>query len=128
MQGYSFHKFLFLTCGLLLVLFGYAQEKKVDGILKHAEALHNSMPDSSLYYCKEAQAISKKENLKKEYAYSLLCEARYNLLKGNLKPTQEGINDAMKIFDVEKHYKSESKHYVYLEEIKANKFILLVLS
>ena len=89
----------------------FSQAAKADSLLKLATAIYNSMPDSSLFYCQEVKSISTKNNLKDQYAYSLLCEARYLLLKGDFKITVQKINEASKIFEEVKNTRGLAKCY-----------------
>jgi serine phosphatase RsbU (regulator of sigma subunit) len=104
---YLFFLSLFFPAGLT----ASGQAGKTDSLLKTATAIYNAMPDSSMYYCREAEAISKKEHLEEQYAYSLLCEARYLLLKGDLKPTLEKINEAANIFKNKNNNSGLAKSY-----------------
>ena len=59
------------------------KEKKAILLIDIAKSIYNSIPDSSIGYCEQAESISKKNNLEVQLAYSLHCECRYLLLKGD---------------------------------------------
>lgn len=68
-------------------------------LLDAANSIYNSIPDSSLPYCEEATRLSKKHNLKLQFALSQNCEARYLLLKGDLKSAIIKLNEAIGILE-----------------------------
>lgn len=74
------------------------------------------MPDSSMNYCEAAEKLSKKNNIQVQYAYSLNCEARYLLLKGDLKNSITKLNEAIVIFERNNEKKGLAKGY----SLKAN--------
>ena len=76
-----------------------------------AKSIYYSIPDSSIGYCEEAEALSKKHNLEVQLAYSLHCECRYLLLKGDIKATIEKLNAAIIIFEKQNELKGLAKAY-----------------
>ena len=76
-------------------------EKRASLLVDIAKSIYYSIPDSSIGYCEDAEELSKKYNLEVQLAYSLHCECRYILLKGDLKTTIEKLNQAISLF--EKH-------------------------
>ena len=121
----SFLLFLFFLC---LSIDSFSQQQKFDslkGLLKTttapkeratllvdiAKSIYYSIPDSSIGYCEEAEALSKKHNLEVQLAYSLHCECRYLLLKGDIKATIEKLNAAIIIFEKQKELKGLAKAY-----------------
>lgn len=76
-----------------------------------AKSIYYSQPDSSIPYCEEAEKISRKNNLDVELGYSLHCEARYILLKGDLKQTIEKLNAAISLFEKHNEKKGLAKCY-----------------
>lgn len=86
-------------------------ENRVKFLLDIAKNVYNSMPDSSMSYCEEAEKLSKKHNLEVHYAYSLNCEARYLLLKGDLKNSISKLNEAIGIFERNNEKKGLAKSY-----------------
>ncbi|MBI3520481.1 MAG: SpoIIE family protein phosphatase [Bacteroidetes bacterium] len=76
-----------------------------------AKSIYNSIPDSSIGYCEEAENLSKKYNLEVQLAYSLHCESRYILLKGDIKTTIEKLNKAIVLFEKNKEQKGLAKAY-----------------
>ncbi len=103
---------LFLLSAILAFsLSAQSPAERADGLLKIATEIYNAAPDSSMTYCLEAKSLSKKENLEEQYAYSLVCESRYLLLKGDLKPALEKLNEAAGIFEKLKHNKGLAKCY-----------------
>lgn len=86
-------------------------ENRATFLLDIAKRIYNSMPDSSMTFCEEAEKISKKNNLKIQYAYSLNCEARYLLLKGDLKNSISKLNEAIGIFEKNNEKKGLAKGY-----------------
>ncbi|MCZ8286628.1 MAG: SpoIIE family protein phosphatase [Bacteroidia bacterium] len=108
----------FLACSFVLFLQLSAQQHAFDSIrrlipsekapakkalllIAAAKSIYNSAPDSSIGYCEEAEQISRKHHLDVQLAYSLNCECRYLLLKGDLEATVEKLNAAIALF--EKH-------------------------
>ena len=107
---------LCLTAVLLLVVtFAFAQQTKFDSLKKLlpavkspakkaellidiAKSIYYAIPDSSIGYCMEAEKISKANHLEVQLAYSLHCECRYLLLKGDIKTTIEKLNEAIGLF------------------------------
>ncbi|MDO8998250.1 MAG: SpoIIE family protein phosphatase [Bacteroidota bacterium] len=77
-------------------------QKRVPLLIEIAKSIYNSIPDSSIIYCEEAEKLSKKHNLEVQLAFSLHCESRYLLLKGDLKATIDKLTQAIRIF--EKNY------------------------
>ena len=86
-------------------------EKRVALLIDIAKSIYYSVPDSSIGYCEEAEEFSKKNNLDIPLAYSLHCECRYLLLKGDIKTTIEKLNKAIAIFEKEKELKGLAKAY-----------------
>lgn len=76
-----------------------------------AKSIYNSIPDSSIGYCEAAGELSKKHNLEVQLAYSLHCESRYILLKGDLKATIKKLNQAISLFEKNKELKGLAKAY-----------------
>lgn len=76
-----------------------APKERATLLVDIAKSIYNSIPDSSIGYCEEAEVLSKKYNLEIQLAYSLHCESRYILLKGDLKTTIEKLNQAISIFE-----------------------------
>ena len=120
--------FLFTLFFLCLSIDSFSQQQKFDslkGLLKTttapkeratllvdiAKSIYYSIPDSSIGYCEEAEALSKKHNLEVQLAYSLHCECRYLLLKGDIKATIEKLNAAIIIFEKQKELKGLAKAY-----------------
>lgn len=123
----------YISCLLFLLYFclsidSFSQQQKFDslkGLLKTttapkeratllvdiAKSIYYSIPDSSIGYCEEAEALSKKNNLEVQLAYSLHCECRYLLLKGDIKATIEKLNAAITIFEKQKELKGLAKAY-----------------
>ena len=86
-------------------------EKRAVLLTDIAKSIYYSIPDSSIGYCEEAEELSKKNNLDIQFAYSLHCECRYLLLKGDIKATIEKLNKAISIFEKEKELKGLAKAY-----------------
>lgn len=86
-------------------------EKRAALLIDIAKSIYNSIPDSSIGYCEQAEEISKKYNLEIQLAYSLHCESRYILLKGDLKTTIEKLNKAIFLFEKNKELKGLAKAY-----------------
>lgn len=74
-------------------------EKRIPLFLEIAKSIYNSVPDSSISYCEQAETLSKKYNLEIQLAFSLHCESRYLLLKGDIKSTITKLTQAIKIFE-----------------------------
>lgn len=87
------------------------QEKKAILLVDIARSIYYSIPDSSIGYCEEAESISKKNNLDIQLAYSLHCECRYILLKGDVKTTIEKLNQAIVLFEKYNEKKGLAKCY-----------------
>lgn len=117
--------FLIYSC---LSVDSFSQQQKFDslkGLLKTttapkeratllvdiAKSIYNSIPDSSIGYCEEAEVLSKKYNLEVQLAFSLHCESRYSLLKGDLKTTIEKLNTAIAIFEKQNELKGLAKSF-----------------
>ncbi len=83
------------------ILFEKVPAKKAMLLIAAAKSIYSSAPDSSIGYCEEAESISRKYHLDVQLAYSLHCECRYLLLKGDLEATVEKLNTAIALF--EKH-------------------------
>ncbi len=86
-------------------------EKRAGLLIDIAKSIYYSIPDSSIGYCEEAEELSKKHNLEVQLAYSLHCECRYLLLKGDLKTTIEKLNKAISLFEKNKEQKGLAKVY-----------------
>ena len=84
-------------------------EKRAALLIDIAKSIYYSIPDSSMGYCESAEELSKKHNLEVQLAYSLHCECRYLLLKGDLKTTIEKLNKAISIFEKHKELKGLAK-------------------
>ena len=80
-------------------------------LLDIANSIYSSVPDSSIMYCKEAEELSSKSKMDVQYAYSLNCESRYLLLKGDLKNTIVKLNEAISIFERNNENKGIAKSY-----------------
>lgn len=86
-------------------------EKRAILLLDIAKSIYINIPDSSIGYCEQAEELSNKNNLEIQYAYSLNCECRYLLLKGNLKPAIEKLNKAIFLFEKNKELSGLAKSY-----------------
>ena len=86
-------------------------KEKAKLLIDIARSIYYSIPDSSIGYCEEAEKLSKKYNLEVQLAYSLHCECRYLLLKGDLKTTIEKLNQAISLFEKNKELKGLAKAY-----------------
>ena len=84
-------------------------EKRAILLIDIARSIYNAIPDSSIGYCEDAEALSEKHNLEVQLAYSLHCESRYLLLKGDLKTTIEKLNKAISLFEKNKELKGLAK-------------------
>ena len=102
---------LYIISSFLFSQSAFSQAAQADSLLKLATAIYNSMPDSSMHYCEEAKSISTKNNLQTQYGYSLICEVRYTLLKGDFKTSLQKINEAAKIFEDAKNNSGLAKCY-----------------
>lgn len=111
-------------CGLLIFFnhhHSFSQQQKFDSLklllkttsvpekramlcIDIAKSIYNSIPDSSINYCEQAEKISRIHNLDVQFAYSLHCESRYLLLKGDIKTTIVKLNQAITLF--QKHQES----------------------
>ncbi len=76
-----------------------------------AKSIYSSAPDSSIGYCQEAEGISRKYHLDVQLAYSLHCECRYLLLKGDLQATVEKLNTAIALFEKHREQTGLAKAY-----------------
>lgn len=81
-------------------------------LLDIANSIYNAIPDSSMTYCEQAEKLSRKHHLKVEYALALNCEARYLLLKGDLKNSLQKLNEAVAIFEKHGERKGLAKSYL----------------
>jgi len=86
-------------------------ETRIPLLIEVAKSIYNSIPDSSMIYCEEAEKLSKKYNLDVQLAFSLHCESRYLLLKGDLKATVDKLTQAIKIFEKNNEKKGLAKAY-----------------
>jgi len=122
------NRLLTLACCFLLLLPMIAQQRAFDSIRRlipaektpakkamllvaAAKSIYSSAPDSSIGYCEEAEHISRKYNLDVELAYSLHCECRYLLLKGDLEATVEKLNTAIALFEKHQEQTGLAKAY-----------------
>lgn len=81
-------------------------------LLDIANSIYNAIPDSSIIYCEQAEKLSRKHHLKVEYALALNCEARYLLLKGDLKNSLQKLNESIPIFEKHGERKGLAKSYL----------------
>ena len=81
-------------------------------LLDIANSIYNAIPDSSIIYCEQAEKLSRKHHLKVEYALALNCEARYLLLKGDLKNSLQKLNETIPIFEKHGERKGLAKSYL----------------
>jgi serine phosphatase RsbU (regulator of sigma subunit) len=88
-----------------------APKEKTELYLQIAKSIYNTIPDSSMPYCEASEKISKQYNLEVQLAFSLHCECRYLLLKGDIKTTIVKLNQAISIFEKNKEYSGLSKAY-----------------
>lgn len=119
---------LLLACYVLLSISLTAQPRSFDSIRRlipaektpakkamllvaAAKSIYSSAPDSSISYCEEAESISRKYHLDVQLAYSLHCECRYLLLKGDLEATLEKLNTAIALFEKHKEQTGLAKAY-----------------
>jgi serine phosphatase RsbU (regulator of sigma subunit) len=86
-------------------------EKRAALLIDIAKSIYNSIPDSSIGYCEDAEDLSKKYNLEVQLAHSLHCECRYLILKGDIKNSIEKLNKAISIFEKNKEFKGLAKTY-----------------
>ena len=86
-------------------------EKRAILCIDIARSIYNTIPDSSIGYCQAAGELSKKYNLEVQLAFSLHCECRYILLKGDLKTTIEKLNQAISLFEKNKELAGLAKAY-----------------
>jgi serine phosphatase RsbU (regulator of sigma subunit) len=86
-------------------------EKRAVLLIDIAKSIYHSIPDSSIGYCEDAEELSKKHNLEVQLAYSLHCECRYLLLKGDIKTTIEKLNKAINLFEKNKELNGLGKAY-----------------
>lgn len=121
-------RLLILACCFLLLFPLMAQQRAFDSIRRlipaektpakkamllvaAAKSIYSSVPDSSIGYCEEAEHISRKYHLDVQLAYSLHCECRYLLLKGDLEATVEKLNTAIALFEKHKEQTGLAKAY-----------------
>jgi len=76
-----------------------------------AKSIYINIPDSSIGYCQQAEELSKKYNLDVQLAFSLHCECRYLILKGDIKNSIEKLNKAISIFEKNKEFIGLAKAY-----------------
>ena len=88
-----------------------AIEKRVPLLIEIAKSIYISIPDSSISYCEQAEELSKKYNLQVQLAFSLHCESRYLLLKGDIKATIDKLTQAIAIFEKNNEKKGLAKAY-----------------
>lgn len=88
-----------------------APQQRAVLLIDIAKSIYNSIPDSSIGYCEQAEKLSKANHLEVQEAYSLHCECRYLLLKGDLKSTIEKLNKAIALFEKHKELKGLAKTY-----------------
>jgi serine phosphatase RsbU (regulator of sigma subunit)/tetratricopeptide (TPR) repeat protein len=86
-------------------------EKKAILLIEIAKSIYNSIPDSSIGYCEQAEILSKTNNLEVQLAHSLHCECRYLLLKGDVKTTINKLNQAIVLFEKNSEQKGLAKCY-----------------
>lgn len=86
-------------------------EKRVPLLIEIAKSIYISIPDSSISYCEQAEELSKKYNLQVQLAFSLHCESRYLLLKGDIKSTIDKLTQAIAIFEKNNEKKGLAKAY-----------------
>ncbi len=86
-------------------------EKRAPLLIDIARSIYHSIPDSSIGYCEQAEELSTKHNLNVQLAYSLHCESRYLLLKGDIKLTLEKLNKAISIFEKYNELSGLAKSY-----------------
>jgi serine phosphatase RsbU (regulator of sigma subunit) len=86
-------------------------EKRIPLLIEVAKSIYNSIPDSSIAYCEEAEKLSKKYNIELQFAFSLHCESRYLLLKGDLTSTIDKLTQAISIFEKNNEKKGLAKAY-----------------
>ncbi len=86
-------------------------EKRATLLIDIAKSIYSSIPDSSIGYCEQAEELSKNNNLEIQLGYSLHCESRYLLLKGDVKSTIEKLNKAISLFEKNKEQKGLAKAY-----------------
>lgn len=102
------HKFDSLK---LLLIKTKNPEKRAKLLIDIAKSIYYSIPDSSIGYCEQAEEISKKNNLEVQLAYSLNCECRYLLLKGDIKTSIEKINQSITLFEKHNELNGLAKAY-----------------
>lgn len=86
-------------------------QQRANLLIGIARSIYNSIPDSSIGYCEQAETLSKNNHLEVQEAYSLHCECRYLLLKGDLKNTIEKLNQAISLFEKHKEQKGMAMAY-----------------
>lgn len=86
-------------------------KEKSDLYIQIAKSIYNTIPDSSMPYCEAAEEISKKYHLEVQLAFSLHCECRYLLLKGDIKSTIVKLNQAIALFEKHQEFSGLSKAY-----------------
>lgn len=128
MNAYRIRHISFVFVILLLNSVAFSQQSKFDSLkeilqkttipekraillIDIARSIYNAIPDSSIGYCEDAEELSKKHNLEVQLAYSLHCECRYILLKGDVKTTLEKLNKAISLFEKNKELKGLGKAY-----------------
>jgi serine phosphatase RsbU (regulator of sigma subunit) len=88
-----------------------APQERAALLIDIAKSIYNSIPDSSIGYCEQAEKLSRDNTLEVQEAYSLHCECRYLLLKGDLKSTLEKLNKAISLFKKHQEQKGLAKAY-----------------
>jgi serine phosphatase RsbU (regulator of sigma subunit)/tetratricopeptide (TPR) repeat protein len=88
-----------------------APDKKAMLLIAVAKSIYNSLPDSSIGYCEQAETISRAKHLDVQLAYALHCESRYLLLKGDIKTTIEKLNTAIALFEKHREQTGLAKCY-----------------
>lgn len=86
-------------------------EKRAKLLIETANSIYISIPDSSISYCEQAESLSKKYNLEVQLAFSLHCESRYLLLKGDLNSSVKKLTQAISLFEKNKEKKGLAKAY-----------------
>jgi serine phosphatase RsbU (regulator of sigma subunit) len=108
-----------------------APEKRAELLIKIGNSIYISIPDSSITYCEQAEVLSRKYNLEVQLAYSLHCESRYLLLKGDLNSSIKKLTQAIALFEKNKEIKGLAKAYslnsVALGRLNKNKEGLVYL-
>lgn len=86
-------------------------EKRAQLLIEIAKSIYISIPDSSITYCEQAEALSKKYNLEVQLAFSLHCESRYFLLKGDLNSSIKKLTQAISLFEKNNEKRGLAKAY-----------------